>query len=395
MNRIDSDQYPVWLNADMFGIEEFKAQQQRQTTKDDCPLATDIHANVPIYDGAALSDPQLPEATWRSIMAEWNRVMRSGAGIIAIKGAIGDIEMLDKVTDVLNRIIRQEEAAGDGPSDHFAELGANSRLWNSHEKLCQEATELFIRYNANEVLHRASEAWLGYGYQITAQTNIVRPGGKAQTAHRDFHMGIQPEEILERYPADQHQVAAHLTLQGAVAHTDMPIESGPTKLLPFSQTFVPGYISILHSEFRDYFEENYIQMPLQKGDMLFFNPSVFHAAGDNVTTDMQRFANLIQVNSAYGRPMEIVDRARICKKVFPLLLGMKGDGLLTDREIENVLAASADAYPFPINLDLDSPKGELAPPSQRAVMRRALDEHWSPAEFAADLDGQVSRRRSH
>lgn len=32
----------------------------------------------------------------------------------------------------------------------------------------------------------ACEAWLGPGYQITAQTNIVKPGGKAQQPHRDF-----------------------------------------------------------------------------------------------------------------------------------------------------------------------------------------------------------------
>jgi ectoine hydroxylase-related dioxygenase (phytanoyl-CoA dioxygenase family) len=30
------------------------------------------------------------------------------------------------------------------------------------------------------------EAWLGPGYAMTTQTNIVKPGGKAQAPHRDY-----------------------------------------------------------------------------------------------------------------------------------------------------------------------------------------------------------------
>jgi ectoine hydroxylase-related dioxygenase (phytanoyl-CoA dioxygenase family) len=30
------------------------------------------------------------------------------------------------------------------------------------------------------------EAWLGPGYRVTAQTNIVKPGGRAQQPHRDY-----------------------------------------------------------------------------------------------------------------------------------------------------------------------------------------------------------------
>lgn len=30
------------------------------------------------------------------------------------------------------------------------------------------------------------EAWLGPGYSMTSQTNIVNPGGKAQEPHRDY-----------------------------------------------------------------------------------------------------------------------------------------------------------------------------------------------------------------
>ena len=102
-----------------------------------------------------------------------------------------------------------------------------------------------------------------------------------------------------------------LTLQGAVAHSDMPVESGPTMYLPYSQQYAPGYLAWRLPEFREYFAEHYVQLPLAKGDAAFFNPALFHGAGTNVSADIQRMANLLQVSSAFGRAMETVDRARV------------------------------------------------------------------------------------
>jgi ectoine hydroxylase-related dioxygenase (phytanoyl-CoA dioxygenase family) len=186
-----------------------------------------------------------------------------------------------------------------------------------------------------------------------------------------------------------------LTLQGAVAHCDMPVESGPTKLLPYSQTYLPGYLATQLPEFRAYFEEHYAQLPLQKGDALFFNPAVFHAAGDNVTEDVSRIANLMQIGSGYGRSIEIVDRARMSRALYPTLARMKADGALKPDEIETVIVACAEGYPFPANLDIDSPLSGMAPESQQELMRRALNEGWDASRFERALQEQADRKRSH
>ena len=47
------------------------------------------------------------------------------------------------------------------------------------------------------------------------------------------------------------------------------------------------------------------------GRAAFFNPALFHAAGNNRSADIRRMANLLQVSSAYGRAMESVDRAKM------------------------------------------------------------------------------------
>lgn len=386
---------PVWLDEASCSVEEFKEHQNQKTDPANYPHALDIAKNIPLYDGQELMAKSTSDAKWQGVMAEWNRAFKSGPGCIAIRNGYSDLSMIDQVTEELNTIIAEEEAGNAGKGDHFATAGANSRIWNSHEKLGVRNPKLYAKYNANELIRRASESWLGCGYQITMQANVVRPGGKAQVVHRDYHMGFQTIDQLKTYPASQHELSAQLTLQGAIAHSDMPIESGPTKLLPFSQSYTPGYIAVLLPEFRQYFEENYVQLPLFKGDMLFFNPATFHAAGDNKTQDIQRFANLMQIGSAYGRSIEIVDRLRLSKVIYPQLLDLAKQGTLSLREVDNVIAATAEGYPFPANLDIDSPLSGMAPPSQQDIMRQALAEGWEEARLIKEFDEQQGRKRSH
>ena len=94
---------------------------------------------------------------------------------------------------------------------------------------------------------------------MTAQVNLVYPGGAAQRAHRDYHLGFQSSDVSAAYPAHVHDISPVLTLQGAVAHGDMPLESGPTKLLPFSQTYRAGYAAWRREDFRALFEQRYVQ----------------------------------------------------------------------------------------------------------------------------------------
>ncbi|MEI2775035.1 MAG: phytanoyl-CoA dioxygenase family protein [Tetrasphaera sp.] len=59
---------------------------------------------------------------------------------------------------------------------------------------------------------------------------------------------------------------------------------------------------------------------MAKGDLVWFNPALMHAAGTNVSAGIQRMANLLQVSSAFGRAMESVDRERVVNAIYPALL---------------------------------------------------------------------------
>jgi len=287
-------------------------------------------------------------------------------------------------------VIASEKLANGGGADHFAAAGNNDRIWNSLQKLCLHDPAAFASYFGNVAIDAVCEAWLGPNYQMTAQVNLVRPGGGAQMAHRDYHLGFQTAETSAGYPAHVHDLSPVLTLQGAVAHSDMPVESGPTKLLPFSQAYRAGYAAWRRDDFRAYFEESYIQLPLSKGDALFFSPALFHGAGANTSKDVQRMANLLQVSSAFGRAMESIDRVAMCKALYPVIAGVG----LSPAQGRAAIASCAEGYSFPTNLDLDPPVGGLAPQTQAALFHAALDARWSAQTFSDALDAQTARQRA-
>jgi ectoine hydroxylase-related dioxygenase (phytanoyl-CoA dioxygenase family) len=163
--------------------------------------------------------------------------------------------------------------------------------------------------------------------------------------------------------------------------------------LPHSQKYLPGYLAFHRPEFREYFEANHVQLPLSKGDAAFFNPALFHAAGANRTTGVHRMANLLQVSSAFGRAMEAVDRASMSAALFPALLAMRGAGA-APAMIANAIAACAEGYAFPTNLDLDQPIDGLAPMTQAELLGQAVAGGWSQERLEAELGTWSARRQS-
>ena len=382
-----------WYRESDCSLDAF-ADQLRKKADLDLRFPIETEREIPIYDCRALDEVLADPVREQTLQAEWAQVLLDGAGVLVLKNAFADTAAVDEATRVFEEIIKQERESGTQGADHFAKAGANDRIWNAHGKLCLRAPPVFARYFANVFVASVSQAWLGPGFQMTTQVNVVRPGGEAQQAHRDYHLGFQTVEDAQRFPAHVHTMSPFLTLQGAVAHSDMPIESGPTKLLPFSQRYAQGYLAWRRPDFRNFFEANCVQLPRAKGDALFFNPALFHAAGANRTADVQRMANLLQISSAYGRAMESVDRLRMCEAVYPVLLEYKGSGQLTATEIDSVVASTADGYAFPTNLDRDPPVGGLAPASQQALLRRALDETWPPSRLGEALQLQAWKRTS-
>ncbi|MGA8048253.1 MAG: phytanoyl-CoA dioxygenase family protein [Dermatophilaceae bacterium] len=384
-----------WLSAADCRLEDLLAILDTETVLADYPHAETVEQGVVVYSAPALRralTAGAEAAIEATLMQELCHAWTAGPGIVVIRGAF-ERDVLDRVSTAYEEIVAAEKAGGGERGDHFGAPGANDRIWNALEKLAVADPETFVDYYENDMVALGPRAWLGPGYQITAQANIVRPGGTGQTVHRDYHLGFMDSDQAARYPRHVHLFSPELTLQGAVAHVDMPVESGPTLYLPHSQKYELGYLAYWLPEFQDYFVSHHIQLPLSAGDVVWFNPALFHAAGSNRTSDIQRMANLLQVSSAFGRSMETVDRARVVEAVYPSLLRRAGEWSQTS--LERVVAASAEGYAFPANLDRAQPVGGLAPPTQAEVVLAALAAGEPVETLRERLAAQVATTRSH
>lgn len=362
-------------------LEHFKQLCAQSTDPTLYPYAKSVISNVPIYDIASLPT----HAEIDSIQDEWHHILRSGPGVLVIRNFVPDTALLQRINTVFTDII-DVESHSTSKGDHFAASGNNARIWNSFQKHAEHHPASFVRYYSNPWLSRVCESWLGPSYQVTAQVNLVRPGGKPQVSHRDYHLGFQTAESCSRFPRVMQVASQYLTLQGAVAHSDMPLESGPTRFLPFSQQFDEGYMAYRLQEFIDYFSQNWVSVDLKMGDAVFFNPALFHAAGENRTTDVERSANLLQISSAFGRTMESIDTATIIAKCWGEVQKLCEEDGTTQDEIDAILAAIGEGYPFPTNLDRRPPApGGMAPENEVDVLHQALKQGWSTEEVSSAI----------
>ena len=369
-----------WFDAAECDLDDLIALCGQRVLIDDYPRAIAIEQDTVVYGSEALRDAIATPEDRVSVMAELTDALLGGPGIVVFRDAF-DRAVVEAVSGVFDEIIVEERARGVGGGDHFARPGDNDRVWNALEKLAIRDPELFVRYYDNELLALVSHAWLGPGYQVTSQANVVNPGCPQQQPHRDYHLGFMPDDRAAAYPVHVHLFSPMLTLQGAVAHCDMPVETGPTMYLPHSQKYGPGYVAWRRPEFKQYFADHHVQLELRAGDAVFFNPALFHGAGTNRTSDVRRMANLLQVSSALGRAMESVDRTAMVLALYPVLLNAAIDA----EAVSRVLAASAEGYPFPGDLDRHRPEGESSDQSPADIALRALRERWSADELAARL----------
>jgi ectoine hydroxylase-related dioxygenase (phytanoyl-CoA dioxygenase family) len=375
-------------------VSDLAAIVETVTRKDDYPSCGEVVSGIPVYEGQEFRDLIGRREQRDNLSDELVRALSEGPGIVVVRQAWSNLSVLDRVSDDFREIIRDEALANDHLGDHFGAAGQNSRIWNALQKLCSRDPEAYVRYYANEILDCVAQSWLGAGYRLTSQVNVVNPGGESQTPHRDYHLGFMSNERLARFPAHVHRLSPYLTLQAAVAHVDMPLASGPTMFLPHSQRYEQGYLAANLKPFQDLFEQRHVQLPLNRGDAVFFNPAVMHAAGTNTTSDIYRMANLMLISSPLGVAMESIDAQKISSAVYPELIALLERGELSAGELEAVIDVSADGYAFPTNLDLDPPVEGLSPATQQDILRRAVAEHWSSSALDEQLSALATRRRA-
>ena len=79
------------------------------------------------------------------------------------------------------------------------------------------------------------------------------------------------------------------------------------------------------------------------------------------------------------------------RSAIPDAVQLKASGL-AEPGLRNIIAACAEGYAFPTNLDRDQPVGGLAPQTQAELVWQAVAEGWDPSSFRHELTVQAARR---
>ncbi|KAK5012403.1 hypothetical protein LTR16_004876, partial [Cryomyces antarcticus] len=163
------------------------------------------------------------------------------------------------------------------------------------------------------------------------------------------------------------------------------LRAGRRACCPFSQAFDEGFVAYRLPEFADYLATHYVALPLSLGDAVFFSPALFQAAGANALPDLERSANLIQASSAFGKTMETVEALPLVEKTWETLREKYGrEGM--SREVSAFVAAVAEGYRFPTNLDRRPPvPGGMALESEQQLLMRGLEGGWGVGEVVDAL----------
>ena len=167
---------------------------------------------------------------------------------------------------------------------------------------------------------------------------------------------------IRRFPLINQMAAQLLTLQGAIAHTDMPLQCGPTRFGLFTQQFQKGYMVLENPKYIDHVAGCMAQLPLEKGDAVFFNPACLHQPGMNETSS-PRVANLLQVSACWGTPMEKINKLDMTKSVWPVFKRWASESKINggasgeDRDrkhplqLEALITATCDDFGYPRDFD--------------------------------------------
>ena len=90
-------------------LQEFTALIDQTTSADTVPHAAAVEKNIPVYDMDDLRPSLEDPAKRRDILGEWARVLRQGAGVVALKKSYTDTTVLDEATQIYERIIAEEK----------------------------------------------------------------------------------------------------------------------------------------------------------------------------------------------------------------------------------------------------------------------------------------------
>ena len=271
------------FSSDRCQLDDLIAIVDAPVDVDEYPRAGRFEFGIPVYDSqtfrVATEDPD--ESI--GVRAELATALLRGPGIVVISGAVAP-DVVDRATTAFLAMIAEQRASG---RDRRRPLRRARRQRPGLERDARSSPSPTLRRSSTTTPATPSASWPRRG-SVPATRSPRRSTSSIRVDRHRRRTAIttsasSSDAVAAQYPAHVHRLSPMLTLQGAVAHCCMPVESGPTMYLPHSQRYELGYLAWRRDDFIEYFHDHHVQLPLEPGDGVFFNPAVFHARGTNRT----------------------------------------------------------------------------------------------------------------
>lgn len=191
------------------------------------------------------------------------------------------------------------------------------------KRLVDDQPSLLIDILFDNKLNQIMDIILGFGTFGSATGHWINPGGKRQLSHVDYPIHIGSGAFWEhsvnklKRLSTQHQInhiLPHFSFQLLIAADKMDVSNGSTEVVPCSH-LLPDMDLIIHDP-KTYskFEEYFMNVSLEQGDLLIFNRRLCHRGGENIS-NFRRNALIIQSVYLWGVGQEIIDSSYIISKL--------------------------------------------------------------------------------
>lgn len=210
--------------------------------------------------------------------------------------------------------------------------------------------ELLMKLLFNPCLNFITDLLLGFSKFGSVTGHIINGKGDRQKSHVDYpgHIGsgLFWENNVDKFKnINTHYQVNHIlpyySLQVLIACCNMDIVNGSTEVVPCSHLLENLDINIHNKTVYDFFEKYFVNVTLEKGDILIFNRGLCHRGGKN-TTDLARNALIMQCVWLWGIGQEIIPYEEIKEK----LENTESYKTLSEYEKKNVLQRLKSPYPI-------------------------------------------------
>ena len=242
---------------------------------------------------------------------------KSGACII--KGAFTEELMDEYNTWCINTLY---ESKKDKNCRHPKQLG-KFLINDVIGRMSNNNPDLLVKILSNKAFTKVADILLGFSKIGSCTGHWIEPGGDRQLSHVDYpvHIGSAPfwdnsiikfKQLTTNYQLNH--ILPYYSVQCLIATDKMDITNGSTEIVPGTQKINNLDLLLHNPKIYERMEDKFMNVTLEKGDILFFNRRLCHRGGKNLSQS-RRNSLIIQCVWLWGVGQEIIESDKVIDRL--------------------------------------------------------------------------------